>query len=88
MQDPLIPQIRFVPFMTDITDQVRPRNAIRRSDEPRVGDGAEGLAHVAGVGDVPVGGEEDCTKTGGIGSISDGRVGGLGGTEAKSRCQT
>jgi len=44
-----------------------------------VGDGAEGLADVGGVGDVAVGGEEDGAQAGGVGGVADVGIGGGGG---------
>jgi len=44
-----------------------------------VGDGAEGLADVGGVGDVAVGGKEDGAQAGGVGGVADVAVGGGGG---------
>lgn len=44
-----------------------------------MGDGAEGLADIGGVGDVAVSGEEDGAQAGGVGGVADVGVGGGGG---------
>lgn len=46
--------------MDDIADDIGPGDAVCGADEVRVDDRTEGLAYVGGVGDVTVGGEEDC----------------------------
>ena len=80
----LVPQICFISFVPDVSDQVRPRDGIGRLDEPRVGYRPEGLADVAGVGNVPVRGEEDGAEAAGIGGVAEGGIRRLRGS-AKGR---
>ena len=67
----LIVEVGFVPLVTHVADQVGPGDAVGGLDEPRVGNGAERLANVGGVGDVAVSGEKDSAKTGGVGSVAE-----------------
>ena len=64
--------------MADIPNEISPRNAVSGFDKVRVGDGAEGLADVGGVGYVAVGREEDGTEAGGVGSVAEVGVSRLG----------
>lgn len=71
MFDRLIVEVGFVPLVPHVADQVGPRDAIGGLDEPGVGDGAEGLANVRGVGDVAVGGEKDGAQASGVGGVAE-----------------
>ena len=71
MFDRLIVEVGFVPLVPHVADQVGPGDAVGRFDEPRVGDGAEGLANVGGVGDVAVSGEKDGAQAGGVGGVAE-----------------
>lgn len=71
MLDRLIVEIGFVPLVAHVADQVGPGDAVGRFDEPGVGDGAEGLAYVGGVGDVAVGGEKDGAQASGVGGVAE-----------------
>lgn len=79
MQHPLVPQVRFVSLMRDVADQIRPGDAVGGADQPGVCDGAEGFAHVGGVGYVAVGGEEDGAEAGCVGGVTDVGIGGFSG---------
>ena len=68
----LISQERFIPFVSDITNEVGPRDRICAFDEPRVGYRPERFSDVTCVGNISVGREEDGTETSGIGSVSEG----------------
>ena len=65
--------------MPDVSNEICPGDAVRGLDEPGVGDRAEGLADVGGVGYVAVGAEEDGAEAGGIGGVAEVGVGGVGG---------
>lgn len=57
IKHPLVVPVRLVTLVADVAKDVSPRDAVGAADEPRVRDGAEGLANVGGVGDVAVGRE-------------------------------
>ena len=71
MPRPLVPQIRFVPLVADVPDEISPRDTVSGFDQVGVGDGAKRLANVGGVGYVAVGREEDGTEAGGVGSVAE-----------------
>lgn len=60
--------------MGDVADDIGPGDAVCGADEVRVDDRTEGLAYVGGVGDVAVGGEEDCAGSVCVCSVAVGSV--------------
>ena len=68
---PLIVPVRLVALVADIAEDVSPRDAIGAAHQPGVRYGPERLSNVGGVGDVAVGGEEDCAHARRVGGISD-----------------
>ena len=85
MHDPLVAQVGFVALVADVADEVRPRNAVRASDQPRVRDRPEGLAHIRGVGDVAVRAQEDGSETACVCRVADVGLGGLFRTAEKCK---
>lgn len=75
VQHPRVVQVGLVAFVADVAEDVSPRNTVGTADEPRVRNGAEGLANVGGVGHVAVGGQEDGAEAGGVGGVTDVGVG-------------
>ena len=78
-------QIRFVPLVRDVAEDVRPGDAVRAAHDPRVGNGSERLAYVGGVGDIAVGGEEEGAYARGVTCVAVGGVEAVWGTVDRSR---
>lgn len=75
VEDALVVPVGFVAFVGDVPEDICPGDAVCCADPVGVGDGAEGLAYVGGVGYVAVGGEEDGAEAGGVGCVADVGVG-------------
>lgn len=75
VQHLLVAHIGLVPFVRNIAGQVEPGDSVGALDEVGMGDGAEGLADVGGVGYVAVGGEHDGADAGCVGGIAEGGIG-------------
>lgn len=65
-----IAQVCFVAFVAYVANQVGPGDSIGGANEPRVCYWTEGFANVGGVGDVAVGGEENCADAIGVSGIA------------------
>ena len=77
MLNTLISKICLVAFVTDVSNKVRPGDAVCSSDEPGMSYWTERLSDVRGIGYVTMGAEQNGTKAGCISCISNGRIGGL-----------
>lgn len=68
----LVREVSLVPFVTDIADQICPRYTICSFDKPWMGDWAKGLPDVGGIGNIPVGAEQNGSDPGGVGCVAEG----------------
>lgn len=71
MSRSLVAEKGFVALVANVTNEIGPGNAVGGSYEIGMGDGAERLADVGGVGYVAVGGEENGAETGGVGGVAE-----------------
>ena len=79
-ENPLIPKIRLVSFVCDISRQVRPADAVCSLHQVWMCYWSERLSDVRRIRNVAMCGEEDRSNAGSVGGIADTRLRGFAGT--------